>query len=418
MALNVSSSAGSNSIYVGQTGSSVVLDVNGQSRSFSNVGALTVQGNSGSDEIVIARTVTTKVTIFADSGADLLVTGSSNDTLIAGSGRCNLIALGGRNNLLEAGSGYDNLWYTAGNTIKKGSGTAVTHAIGGFINTSDTSLNGATFAEPAVDTQIKDTAGWVNVTAMGYPLFSSAGPSMNDLSQGEAGTCYFLSSCGSVAMKDPQHIRNIITPLGDGTYAEQFVDTSNGKTYFVRVDGYLPVSEAAWQQGELQLEYEHLGVGGSTWISLEEKGWAYFRAYEQGKSASYGIAEGGTGQEGLMALGATNLLYTNNPSGVFANGDQMLAWIDQELSSGEAVDVGILNAVSGQLEDKHEYSAVQVVRSSNGTIEGIWLHNPWGVDTSNGIAAAGHNDGANDGYVFITPATFAYAADNLAAGVV
>ena len=41
------------------------------------------------------------------------------------------------------------------------------------------------------------------------------------------------------------------------------------------------------ENGELQLEYEHLGVGGSTWIALEEKWLAHF-AFEQGKAASYG----------------------------------------------------------------------------------------------------------------------------------
>ena len=58
---------------------------------------------AASDQIVVARTVTTKVTVFGDSGNDLLVTGASNDTIIAGSGRANLIALGGKNNVLEAG---------------------------------------------------------------------------------------------------------------------------------------------------------------------------------------------------------------------------------------------------------------------------------------------------------------------------
>ena len=93
----------------------------------------------------------------------------------------------------------------------------------------------------------------------------------------------------------------------------------------------------------------------------------------------------------------------------------MIEWIGQELAKHEAVDVGILNAVSGQLEDKHEYSAVKVVYASNGTIEGVWLHNPWGVDTSNGIASAGHNDGANRWIRFHHPGNVCIRrSDNLA----
>ena len=152
--------------------------------------SITVNGNGGNDDIIIAKTVTDKVTVNGGNGNVLLSTGASNDTLIAGSGKATLIALGGKNNTLVAGSGYDNIWATAGNYYVKGKGTLDLHSIGSFINTKDMSLDGATFAEPAVNTQTQDTGGWVNVNTYLLPLFSSYGPQLNDIQQGEIGTCY------------------------------------------------------------------------------------------------------------------------------------------------------------------------------------------------------------------------------------
>lgn len=419
--LTINAGSSSERIIVAQSGSTIGVDTNGSIKTYSGVGAVVINGNSGNDTIVIAPSTNVPVNVFADSGNDTLTTGSNNDILTAGSGQCSLIALGGKNNTLVAGSGYTNIWETSGNMNMSGSGHAVVHAIGSFINTSNMHVDGATFAEPKVDTQIQDTAGWVNVAARGFPLFSSHGPSINDLSQGEAGTCYFLSSLGSVAMHDPQQIRNIITAVGDGTYLEQFVNTNNGQISYVRVDGELPVSLTALENGQLKLEYEHLGINGSMWAALEEKGWAYFRASEYGKAASYGFAEGGTGQEGLAALGAKDILCTNDLTQNFANGQQLLTWIDQQLSAGKAVDVGTnpnAKDIPLLLVDDHEYSAVKVEYYSDGEIAGMWVHNPWGVDTSYGMAPYGYNDGANDGFVFVTP-QIAYACfSNVASGVV
>ncbi len=416
--LTVNLGSHSENVYVAQSGSSIAVSINGKTASFPNISTVTINAQSGNDTVVITGSVSDKVTVFADSGNDLLVSGTNNATLVGGTGHVNLIALGGRGNTLICGTGYDNVWMTPGNTATKGRGIEVLHAISGFINTRDMYLDGATFTEPNVDTQTRDTAGWANLNNYNFPLFSTQGPSMDDLHQGEAGTCYFLSSLGSVAMQNPQHICNLITSLGDGTYAEQFVNTTTGKTYFVRVDGYVPVSAAALQQGQLKAEYEDVGVQNCIWAPLMEKGWAYFRAAEQGKAASYGIAEGGTGQEGLLALGATGVLYSNNPAGAFTDGQSMLYWIDQQLQAGKAVDMGTATAIPGQLEEHHEYSCVQVVYNSDGSIAGMWVHNPWGVDTNAGIADYGHNDGYNDGYVFITPDVAYYVMSNLASGTV
>ena len=87
------------------------------------------------------------------------------------------------------------------------------------------------------------------------------------------------------------------------------------------------------------------------------------------------------------------------------DGQDMLSWIDEQLSEGKAVNMGFAQDIAGQTYGHHEYSAVEVVYNNDGSIAGIWVHNPWGVDLSTGMASYGHNDGYNDGYVFITADT-------------
>jgi hypothetical protein len=73
MALTVNGSSGTNTIMVGQANGNILVNVNGQTKTFSNVGSVAVNGNSGNDEILVARTVTIKSTINGGTGNDLLV---------------------------------------------------------------------------------------------------------------------------------------------------------------------------------------------------------------------------------------------------------------------------------------------------------------------------------------------------------
>src|SRR5262249_18420176 len=154
----------------------------------------------------------------------------------------------------------------------------------------------------------------------GNPLFSTAGPLFSDIHQGACGDCYFMSALSATALTDAKQIGNIITPLGDGTYAEQF--SYHGKNYFVRVDGELPTNYDG------SLFYAGLGAQGSTWVALMEKGWAYMESYERGYAADYSIPDqGGFASLSLPALGgqgefspsASQLGYSSGYFGSWVN---------------------------------------------------------------------------------------------------
>jgi hypothetical protein len=62
------------------------------------------------------------------------------------------------------------------------------------------------------------------------------------------------------------------------------------------------------------------------------------------------------------------------------------------------------------LVNDHMYTVISATTNSSGAIIGFWVHNPWGFDVQNTttyakqMAASGHNDGKDDGKVWITVA--------------
>jgi Ca2+-binding RTX toxin-like protein len=137
------------------------------------------------------------------------------------------------------------------------------------------------------------------------PLFGPDGPVWNDIDQGAVGTCYFLSRLASLAKTHPQHIRDMVTELGDGTFVVQFLNQEGGRA-FVRVDGDL------YRDGGIL--YADRGTGQSMWVAIIEKAWAIHRyGY-----ATYDSISGGNGAqnddrtETAMALNIEDLKINQN----------------------------------------------------------------------------------------------------------
>jgi hypothetical protein len=86
------------------------------------------------------------------------------------------------------------------------------------------------------------------------PLYGSSGtPTYQDVNQGYVGDCYFVSSLGEVALKDPSAIENMISSNGNGTYSVRFF--VNGQPDYVTVNSQLPtMSGYAWANRS-QLEF-------------------------------------------------------------------------------------------------------------------------------------------------------------------
>ena len=116
----------------------------------------------------------------------------------------------------------------------------------------------------------------------GSPLFGADGPVWNDIDQGSVGTCYFLSRLAALAKTHPQHVRDMVTELGDGTFVVQFLNQERQRV-FVRVDGDL--------YGNGSILYAERGTGSSLWVAIIEKAWAIHRyGY-----ATYDSINGGNG---------------------------------------------------------------------------------------------------------------------------
>jgi hypothetical protein len=214
------------------------------------------------------------------------------------------------------------------------------------------------------------------------PLFSSTGPSPDDVKQGYIGDCYFLSSLASIAKVNPTIIRNDITNVGDGTYTVKFM---TGKTpQYVRVDADLPV----WSDG--QLAYAGLGKDNCMWVAVMEKAYADFRTHAH----SYESIDGGWMSDAFGALGLParsifaaastkmlmNLISTAVRTKHFAT-----------FATGDAITDG------APLIADHAYEIDSVNYDAKHAAVSVRLRNPWGVD---GVG----NDGNNDGYVTITAA--------------
>jgi hypothetical protein len=382
---------------------------------------LSVIAQSGNNTIVIGPNMTVPTCLWAGTGNDLLSTGASDDALRAGGGDDTLVALGGVNDKLFAGTGYTNMWATYNNYYYKSTGTLVTHFFQSFLNTSDITLDGNTISEPGTNTSSPFNGTWQNF-AFTQPLFSSAGPQFSDVVQGACGDCYYMSGLAAIAYNSPQQIRNSITSLGDGTYAVEFFE--NGTPVYIREDGYLPVDSYN------STFYAQIPQDGAMWAPLMEKAYAYFSSIEQGYAPSYGIIdEGGNADESLSALlgnsqGSYNLIDKVEDTAIFSNEQIFADWINSELQKGDAVEMGFSNgnssdfySIPGLLINDHEYTVLSDTVSNTGAITGFWVRNPWGIDLTDGeggpaeMAPAGHNDGADNGIVWISVAE-AYSVAN------
>jgi hypothetical protein len=105
----------------------------------------------------------------------------------------------------------------------------------------------------------------VSYSASSKPLFSSSGPSMNDINQGYLGDCYLLSSLAEVAGQNSSDITSMFTSNGNNTYGVRFY--VGGKAEYVTVNTSLA-------NGGNIFNYSSSDV----WASLAEKAYAQLQA--------------------------------------------------------------------------------------------------------------------------------------------
>jgi hypothetical protein len=363
-----------------------------------------IRGKGGSDRINIDPSVdiyvdaraqgSGKATIKAfGTGRQYIAASSSDCTLIAGYGDCTLVGGNGNDTLislqgsyatLRGNKGRDNVWYDYYSSVKRDS-RDVLHYVPAFINSGMSAFEN--IAQPLSNTKSGSVSSWVDFG--NHPLFGGGYASREDIVQGSAGTCYFMSALAATAQANQQRLKDNIVSLGDGTYAVHF--KGNGYDYFVREDADLAVDSGG------NLVYSKADSRGGIWAAMYEKAWTYCRSYMQYKTADYAVSEFGWAEEAFEALGGTYLAGSKSHGGGFTSAQALVNWYANQINQGRATEICFGNAIAGKTIASHAYSVDSVAYDGYGNAVGLWLRNPWGID------GAG-NDGVNDGHVYVTAA--------------
>ena len=132
------------------------------------------------------------------------------------------------------------------------------------------------------------------------PVFAAAGPSMNDINQGDLGDCYLLSCLAEVAYKNPNVISSMITSNGNNSYGVRF--------YISGTPQYVTVNTSLANGGGI------FNSGTNIWASLVEKGYAQLQAggVYTGNSINYGNSWSTIGNGGAPEFALEEI--TNSPT--------------------------------------------------------------------------------------------------------
>ncbi len=363
---------GADHLTVSQSGANYI--VNGVSYAGGGATHVAIYGFGGSDRIRTTYSITSTLAIWGGAGNDAIYENARGSSTIAGGDGDDLIVtLGGGTDELHGQAGFDTTWYDSTDSLADLDAAEnqanANHRVGQFWQpwTSDSgsgdyvslSINGQSLRDPSL-------AGY----ATGYANFAhrdlfNNGPQYNDINQGALGDCYYLASLSTIAHQNPGVIEQMITPLGDGTYAVRYFGSA-GQEVYLRIDGDLPVRNGS-------LIYAQGTPTGEIWVSLMEKAYAFYRRGQN----SYASIEGGWMTEAYADL-------TDGNTASYYNGSYapttVARIIRTALQHGYAITAGSWWGISGPIIGGHAYLVGRIDNNNNVTV-----YNPWGVDgTSNG----------------------------------
>ena len=266
-----------------------------------------------------------------------------------------------------------------GNLTAASTQTQADDLIGGwFLGTNLPSLNLAPVGQENLNPTYKTST---------LPLYGASGaPTYQDVNQGYLGDCYFLSSLGEVALKDPSAIENMISANGNGTYSVRFF--VNGQPDYVTVNSQLPVMGGCeWANGS-QLEF----ANGKTddWVALVEKAYAQLNA-QTNAPHGMGLNSASDSYAGITAgNGSALTLVTDQPetgTSLYANEStsalgSILTNLASSFSAGEEVLMSTPWNSSGNLVADHMY----MVTGVNAATGALTIHNPWNTAYSGSLS--------------------------------
>ena len=361
----------------------------GLSQSFDAVGlaGLTIYGFGGDDWIRVASDVGLDAVVYGGLGNDSLFdAGPGAASLYGQEGDDLLVAVGGGVDSLVGGEGLDSLWLDTADSADAASAAEAAvgsiHRVGSFYQSETSNPQSPLYVSTTIAGQgLPDPA--YNGSAARYQSFADRplfvqGPEYNDIVQGSIGDCYYLAALASVAQAEPEVIRQMIAPLGDGTYAVRFY--YNGQPTFIRLDADLPVTASG------SLYYARLGPDQELWVPLVEKAYCFFRTHQD----SYASIHGGWMSPVYREV-TNKAVLAGWTSG--QTQQQLYDSLSAYLAQGSAISIGSYSAGGGPIVGGHAYM-IKSVQMDAGAMT-MTVYNPWGVD------GRGY-DGNNDGLLTIT----------------
>jgi Ca2+-binding RTX toxin-like protein len=343
----------------------------------------TINGGEGADRIYGG---TENDSLFGDAGDDLIEGGAGNDSLSGGAGSDTLLALGGGAlDSVTGGDGIDNFWLDSNTTEVISDYSDAEQALNALKRVATFA---ASVAKDILGQKLADPTAAAGTKVGNFatrPLFSSNGPSRDDINQGQAGSCWWLSTLSAVAGTEEgaARIKQNVTDFGDGTYGVRFFSMT-GTEQFVRVDADLQT----YSWSTTTPYYASFGAEGSIWVSIYEKALTRVRGSKLG---NYTTIDGGWMDEAFRRIGMDP---TNTNKGQLASDNDLVTLLTDAQNANKSMTVGFLSVPGGMnLVGYHAYTIDRV--NDDGTIT---LRNPWGVDNQTST------DGLNDGYVTLTAA--------------
>jgi hypothetical protein len=354
---------GADPITVSQAGGATSVQTQAGTIQFSSLfPTIVIYGFAGDDTIRITNSVTAAVTVSAGDGNDTVYdAGMGADTLSGGAGDDLLVSVGGGRDQLSGGDGTDSFWADASDTVADTSAAETAansvHRITQFYQPTSNAqvpleINGQNLLDPVASYAYQDFS---------WRMLFVDGPQFSDIRQGAVGDCYFMASLASLADQDPGVIRQMIAPMGDGTYAVRFY--RGGQPVYVRVDAQLPAYYGT-------PAYAKLSPTGELWAALAEKAYAQFRY----GANSYDSLNGGwmsTVYQEVTGAATTD-------SWIGSSGSSVAQFISSQLAAGHALSAGTSGSAARPFAGSHAYMIKSIETTGDGTY--VTVFNPWGLD--------------------------------------
>jgi Ca2+-binding RTX toxin-like protein len=357
--------------------------------------------------------------LFGESGNDRLYAGTAATYLSGGDNDDVLTSIGGSHyDTVTGGAGLDSFWVdkeateTTPDVSADETAKGHVHRVGAFSTNAIVSGNMSVIQTPSRDRlgqNLMDPSAMNVYAKMDFSaqrLFATTGPSIDDIDQGAVGDCYFVSALAAIAKTNPDKIQQIVTDLGDGTYAVHF--HQGGQDAFVRVDGELYAYSAT------SPVYAGLGTQGAIWAPIVEKAYAFFK---NGQGTYASIAGGnGAGATPSEALGAP---VTSFPTTNYATATDLLSAMRTQLLAGKAITVGgpapllpstpMIQSDDPNVSTYHRGAHIYTLVSVSSDLSSVVLRNPWGTD------GGGSDADPYDGYVTIPANVLFFCSGGFAA---